>query len=134
MSKARILVIEDSPAMRQLMGRALDRMPQVEGWDEAADGAEALKMLASGTHALAIVDLNLPVLDGLKLIERIRGRPGGDTVKIIVVTTDAAEADRKRAMDLGADAYLLKPIQIHDLREAITKALSHPEPARGGEA
>lgn len=124
MSGARVLVVDDSPVIRQLMGRALDRLPEVEGWDEATDGVEALKRLATATYALALVDLNLPRLDGLKLIERIRSSDDGKNVKIIVVTTDSAEADRARAMQLGADSYLLKPVQLNALREAISRTLA----------
>jgi two-component system chemotaxis response regulator CheY len=128
MAHGRILVVEDSAVMRQLMGRAIDRLPQVDGWEEAEDGAEALRKLAGGEFALVIVDLHLPILGGLKLIERIRNGPRGDAMKIVVVTTDSAEVDRKRAMDLRADAYLLKPIQLHDLREAIARALDADPP------
>jgi two-component system chemotaxis response regulator CheY len=124
MSGARVLVVEDSPVMRQLMGRALDGVPGVSGWDEAADGVEALKRLAGGVYALALVDINLPRLDGLKLIERIRSGENGAGVKIIVVTTDSAEADRARAMQLGANGYLLKPVQLGALREAIARTLA----------
>jgi two-component system chemotaxis response regulator CheY len=124
MSGARVLVVEDSPVMRQLMGRALDGVPGVSGWDEAADGVEALKRLAGGVYALALVDINLPRLDGLKLIERIRSGENGAGVKIIVVTTDSAEADRARAMQLGANSYLLKPVQLGALREAIARTLA----------
>lgn len=123
MENARILVVEDSAVMRQLMGRAIERIPHVSGWEEAEDGVEALRKIAGGEFALVIVDLNLPILDGLKLIERIRMGPGGEATKIIVVTTESNVADRERAMALGADAYLLKPIQIQELRQAITRAL-----------
>lgn len=120
---ARILVVEDSAVMRQLMGRAIDGISEVEGWDEAEDGIQALRKLADGEYALVIVDLNLPVLDGLKLIERIRKEPGRAATKIVVVTTDSNAEDRRRAMELGADAYLLKPIQLQDLRNAIARTL-----------
>jgi len=123
MADIRILIVEDSPAMRMLMGRAVARLPGVTGFDEAADGAEALRKLQSTTYALVIVDINIPVLDGLKLIERIRASDKTRDAKVIVVTTDSAESDRKRAMDLGADAYLLKPIQLADLTAAIEQAL-----------
>jgi two-component system chemotaxis response regulator CheY len=117
------LVVEDSAVMRQLMGRAIDGISEVEGWDEAEDGIQALRKLADGEYALVIVDLNLPVLDGLKLIERIRKEPGRAATKIVVVTTDSNAEDRRRAMELGADAYLLKPIQLQDLRNAIARTL-----------
>ena len=124
MGGARILVVEDSAVMRQLMGRAIDGISEVEGWDEAEDGIQALRKLADGEYALVIVDLNLPVLDGLKLIERIRKEPGREATKIVVVTTDSNAEDRRRAMELGADAYLLKPIQLQDLRNAIARTLA----------
>lgn len=129
MKRARILVVEDSAVMRQLMGRAIDGVAEVEGWDEAENGIEALRKLAAAEYALVLVDLNLPVLDGLKLIERIRKDRDSAATKIMVVTTDSNEEDRRRAMQLGADAYLLKPIQLQALRDAIARAIA----SRGGE-
>ena len=129
MERARILVVEDSAVMRQLMGRAIDGVAEVEGWDEAENGIEALRKLAAAEYALVLVDLNLPVLDGLKLIERIRKDRDSAATKIMVVTTDSNEEDRRRAMQLGADAYLLKPIQLQALRDAIARAIA----SRGGE-
>src|SRR5262245_16738377 len=107
MAGLRVLIVEDSQAMRELITSALQRIPEVEALDEASDGGEALRLLSKHKYSIAVVDINLPVLDGLKLIERMRTKPATKRVRIIVVTADSAVRDRQRAMELGADAYLL---------------------------
>lgn len=121
MAGYRALIIEDSAVMRGLLARVLKTHVQFEGWDEASDGIEALRMIMSSSYDLLLVDLNLPRLDGLKLIERVRGSENAARTKIVVVTTDAAEEDRARAMQLGADAYLLKPVQLPELKATLDR-------------
>ena len=123
----RVLIVEDSPAMRELVASALARIPDVEAWDEAADGGEALQKLAAQNYSAAIVDINLPVLDGLKLIEHIRNNPTTKNLGIVVMTTNIASSDRVRAMELGADAYLLKPIQAGEFVDALARAVQRPK-------
>jgi two-component system chemotaxis response regulator CheY len=62
-----------------------------------------------------LVDINMPVLDGLRLIQLIREEPGHSGLRIVVITTEGASADREKAMALGADAYLTKPVQAGDV-------------------
>jgi two-component system, chemotaxis family, chemotaxis protein CheY len=103
------LVIDDSAAMRQQLCYALQRVLGVSPV-EAADGAEAWRRLSAGRFDIVITDINMPLLDGLKLIALVRGdRSPHRFVPIVVITTEGAEADRVRAMDLGASKYLVKP-------------------------
>ena len=62
---------------------------------------------------LALVDINMPVMDGLKLISLIRGEENLKQMPIVVITTEGATEDRERALSLGADEYLTKPIQAN---------------------
>ena len=110
MANQRVLIVEDSPTMRQLLVFALKRLKNVEIL-EAKDGMDGLRMVTSDQFDLAFVDINMPVMDGLKLISLIRGEEDLAFIPICVITTEGAQEDRERAIALGANEYLTKPIQ-----------------------
>ena len=118
-----ILVVEDSPTMRQLISFAMKRIPEAYVI-EATDGVDALKKLASDKIDLILCDINMPVMDGLKLVSLVRGNPSFKDIPIIMVTTEGAEEDRKRALAIGANAYLPKPIQTQELMKLVNTYLS----------
>jgi two-component system chemotaxis response regulator CheY len=104
------LVVEDSPMMRQLLVFALARVKQLKV-TEADDGVDGLRKLASGRFDIILTDINMPIMDGLKLVRRVRTDPVHKDVPIVIITTESAEEDRQRALSLGANAYITKPIQ-----------------------
>jgi two-component system chemotaxis response regulator CheY len=104
------LVVEDSPMMRQLLVFALSRVKQLKV-TEADDGVDGLRKLAAGKFDIILTDINMPIMDGLKLVKRVRTDAVHKNVPIVVITTESAEEDRQRAMSLGANAYITKPIQ-----------------------
>ena len=110
MTRYRCLVVEDSQVMRQLLVFALQRVRELDV-TEADDGVDALRKLAGNRFDLIITDINMPIMDGLKLVKRIRSDETYDEVPIIVVTTEGSQEDRQRALALGANAYITKPIQ-----------------------
>jgi two-component system chemotaxis response regulator CheY len=112
MARQRILIVEDSPTMRQLLVFALKRIKGVE-IVEAQDGMDGLRKVTSDHFDLAFVDINMPVMDGLKLISLIRGEEKLASMPICVITTEGAREDRERAIALGANEYLTKPIQAN---------------------
>ena len=112
MDRHRILIVEDSPTMRQLLVFSLNRLRNME-IVEAEDGMEGLRYLSSDHFDLALIDINMPVMDGLKLISRIRSEDKFASMPIVVITTEGAQEDRERALALGADEYLTKPIQAN---------------------
>ena len=119
-----ILVVEDSPTMRQLISFAMKRIPNASVI-EATDGVDALKKLSSDNKIdLILADINMPVMDGLKLVSLVRGNPSFKDIPIIMVTTEGAEEDRKRAIAIGANAYLPKPIQTQELLKLVTSFLT----------
>lgn len=118
-----ILVVEDSPTMRQLISFAMKRIPDARVI-EATDGVDALKKLSSDKIDLILCDINMPVMDGLKLVSLVRGNVTFKDIPIIMVTTEGAEEDRKRALAIGANAYLPKPIQTQELIKLVTTYLS----------
>ncbi len=121
MDRHRILIVEDSPTMRQLLVFALKRLKDVD-IVEAQDGMDGLRKVTSDHFDLALVDINMPVMDGLKLISLIRGEESLKSMPIVVITTEGAKEDRERALALGADEYLCKPIQANKVLQ-VAKSL-----------
>ena len=121
MAGHRILIVEDSPTMRQLLVFALKRMKGVD-IVEAQDGMDGLRKVTGDEFDLAFVDINMPVMDGLKLISLIRGEENLAAMPICVITTEGAKEDRERALSLGANEYLTKPIQANKVL-AVAKSL-----------
>lgn len=117
-----ILVVEDSPTMRQLISFAMKRITNSRVI-EATDGVDALKKLSSDKIDLILCDINMPVMDGLKLVSLVRGNQTFRDIPIIMVTTEGAEEDRKRAIAIGANAYLPKPIQTQELIKLVNTYL-----------
>lgn len=119
--RARILLVEDNELNRDMLIRRLNRA----GLDviSAADGQQALAMMASEHPALVLMDMNLPVMDGWTACrlaredERIRGIP------IIALTAHAMEADRLNALEAGCDDYATKPVDFPGLIAKIDKLL-----------
>lgn len=109
--------------MRRLMGNALARVECVDV-TEAEDGLDAMRKLATQKFDLIITDLNMPIMDGLKLIKRIRDDAVHRSTPIIVVTTERGAEDRARALALGANAYVTKPIRAPEIVENVKRALA----------
>jgi len=114
----RILVVEDYGPLRGPVVTAL----RDEGWtvDVAGDGDTALQAIAGQERDLVILDLMIPGVDGLNVLKRTRAT--GDMVHILVMTARDSVEDRVRALDAGADDYLVKPFAIEELI-ARTRAL-----------
>jgi two-component system chemotaxis response regulator CheY len=110
MAEHTCLIVEDSPMMRQLLVFALARLKGLR-IVEADDGVDGLRKLASTKFDVIITDINMPIMDGLKLVKRVRTDPLHKDTPILVITTESAQEDRQRALSLGANAYITKPIQ-----------------------
>jgi two-component system chemotaxis response regulator CheY len=119
---ATALVVDDSPAMRRQLGDVLLRMGLA--CDAAPDGAAAWRLLAAARYDVILTDINMPVLDGLKLIGLVRAAGAHRQTPIVVISTESAEADRNRALSLGADAYLVKPVQAQQVTDALRALLA----------
>ncbi|HEY5974153.1 MAG TPA: response regulator [Geobacteraceae bacterium] len=115
------LIVEDSPTMRQLISFALKRVRGIR-IVEANDGVDGLKKLSTARFDIIFTDINMPVMDGLKLISLVREDSNYKQVPIVVITTEGAQEDRDRALALGANDYITKPIQPNRILD-VTKAL-----------
>jgi len=110
MAEFSCLIVEDSPMMRQLLVFALARIKSLRV-TEADDGVDALRKLAASRFDIIITDINMPIMDGLKLVKRIRSDQVHKDTPIVIITTEGSQEDRQRALQLGANAYITKPIQ-----------------------
>ncbi len=122
MAEQLALVTEDSPTMRQLIVFALRRIPTLKV-TEADDGVDALKKMQTGKFDILITDINMPVMDGLKLVSMVRKDQVHKNIPIIVITTEGAQEDRQRALALGANAYITKPIQAQQVINTVKELL-----------
>ena len=122
MSEYKFLVVEDSPLMRQLITFALRRL-KGSVIDEAEDGVVGLKKLSHQKYDLIILDINMPIMNGLKVIGHIRSNPKLADLPILVVTTEGVEEDRARALELGANEYLTKPVDSSEVYNTVKKLL-----------
>lgn len=105
----KILTVDDSPTVRQLLRTTLSDA----GYDvvEAENGEQALKLVGDQEIDLLVTDLNMPKVDGITLIERIRQLPGKRFLPIIMLTTEGHEATRRRGKTAGASGWILKPFR-----------------------
>ncbi len=113
--------------MRQLLVFALSRVKQIKV-TEADDGVDGLKKLAAGKFDIILTDINMPIMDGLKLVKRVRTDPVHKDVPIVIITTESAEEDRQRALSLGANAYITKPIQAPQVIAKVRELLGIESP------
>jgi two-component system, chemotaxis family, chemotaxis protein CheY len=116
------LVVEDSPTMRQLIVFALSRIKTLKVV-EADDGVDALKKLSQQHFDILITDINMPMMDGLKLVSMVRKDEAHKEIPIIIITTEGAQEDRQRALSLGANAYITKPIQAPQVISKVKELL-----------
>jgi len=127
----KFLVIDDSPLVRSLVSIALSRISDAEV-TEASDGVDALKKMLAERYDMILADINMPLMDGLKLVYLVRKSPAMKNVPIVFITTEGTDVDRERGMALGADAYIPKPIYGPKLREVVNSLLTrngHETPA-----
>ncbi len=122
MPKFRCLIVEDSPTMRQLIVFALKRIPELD-IVEASDGVDALKKLPGQKTDLVLTDINMPIMDGLKLVSLMKSNPLYKEIPVVIITTEGAAEDREKGLALGARAYIPKPIQTNNLLKVVREIL-----------
>ncbi|MBN1608823.1 MAG: response regulator [Polyangiaceae bacterium] len=108
--------------MRQLLVFALARVKNLHV-TEADDGVDGLRKLAVGRYDIIVTDINMPIMDGLKLVKRVRSDPSHKDTPIVIITTEGSSEDRQRALQLGANAYITKPIQAPQVIATVKELL-----------
>lgn len=117
-----ILIAEDSAVTRAFLVSTLEDIDDLE-IVEASTGFEALKQLPRRKFSLIITDINMPDINGLELINFVKSNINYSSIPLIVVTTEGAENDRIKGLALGADEYLVKPIDPEELQAIVGKYL-----------
>jgi two-component system chemotaxis response regulator CheY len=126
-----VLVVDDSDTMRAMIKRALGMC----GLDigeiyEAANGIEALAQMHDHAVSVVFLDINMPVMNGVKLLKRVHDDPRLCGVPVIVASTDGSETRIRELMDAGARGYVRKPFRPEQVRDALLPIIG---PVRTGE-
>jgi len=120
----RILVVDDSDLMHSLMKYTLSRLKDFEVCF-AKNGKDALESVTNmGEPSLILLDINMPVMDGLEFLRKLVALGVVKRVPVIIVSTEGKDADVLRGLEAGARAYLRKPFRAQDLHTMIQKVLS----------
>jgi CheY-like chemotaxis protein len=117
----RILVVDDSPTVRQQLGGALEKMGFIV--ELAATGTDALKRLGANHFDLALVDVIMPEMDGYKLTREIKRDKKRKGMPVIILTSKSSPFDLARGALAGCDSFLTKPVPLKELQNAIIKHL-----------
>jgi two-component system response regulator MprA len=122
----RVLVVDDEPGVRGALERAL----KLERYDVqlAQDGRQALDALAETPFDAIVLDVSMPIIDGLEVCRRLRD--AGDSTPVLMLTARDAVDDRVAGLDAGADDYLVKPFALRELNARLRALLRRADPAR----
>jgi two-component system chemotaxis response regulator CheY len=118
----RILIVDDSIAMRQLEKKFLKEIG-FSDVTEAADGLEALQLVASEKFDMILMDWRMPVLSGLETLRQIKSNPQLDGVPVIMVTSESQKPKILEAIQSGAANYIVKPFDAAILKEKLSPFL-----------
>lgn len=115
-----LLIVDDSPVTRKMVRRAIGLCGlEVGQVHEAGDGAEALAKLAARPVDLVLADINMPVMNGVELVERMSKDPALAGIPVVIVATPISEGKVEKLLDTGARAYLAKPFRPEALRDLV---------------
>ena len=121
----KILVVDDSESIRQQVADGLTRAGfQVV---EAGDGIAALQQVKEHDFAMVILDVNMPFLNGLDLLDRLKKEPKTSHIPVIMLTTEAQRSVIERARQAGAKGWLIKPIKMENVVSTVSKLVKAAE-------
>lgn len=117
-----VLVVDDSETIRQQVASALERA----GFRvvEAADGVDGLERANQNELCMVILDVNMPRLNGLDMLERLRENPKHQSLPVLMLTTEVQQSMIERAKKAGARGWMIKPVKMDQLVSAVTKLAS----------
>ncbi len=118
----KLLVVEDSATMRQMIAATLGQVPGVE-IAQCASGFEALKAIPRERFDMVLTDINMPDINGLELIGFLKGNPDTRHIPVVILSTEGAQRDQDKGLSLGAAEYIVKPFQPEQLRATVVRHL-----------
>lgn len=119
-----VLIVDDSAAIRKILQRVLVQAEVPVGKvHEAGDGAEALEKLKTNKVGLILSDINMPIMDGIEFLSRLKADEGLKSVPILMVTTEGSQARVLQALELGAAGYVRKPFTAEQIKEKLAGIL-----------
>ena len=121
---AQVLVVDDSKLMREMLIACL-RGQEALAFTQASSGLEAIEQLSLKHFDLVLLDMNMPDIGGIEVVEFIRSQDRLSTVPIIIVTTRGDDASKERALAAGATRYLTKPFTPELIQREVGSALGH---------
>ena len=115
-----VLIVDDSSAIRKILQRVLRQVEApISEIYEAADGVEALAVLASQKVSFVLSDINMPNMDGLQLLSEIKNRAELKSLPVVMITTEGAQNKVLEAVNLGAAGYVRKPFTPEQIKEKL---------------
>ena len=126
MNVLNILIVDDSAAIRKVLIRVL-RQTELPLGDirEASDGQEAIEKLNEANAGLILSDINMPKMDGLQLLSRLRSEKRWKHIPVIMITTEGSKASVLQAVELGAQGYVRKPFTAEQIKDKITSCMRY---------
>lgn len=119
-----VLIVDDSAAIRKILTRVLRQTDLNLGEiREAGDGTEAIEILKTRTFGLILSDINMPQMDGLQLLARIKAQEHLRQVPVIMITTEGGQGKVMEAVQLGATGYVRKPFTAEQIKEKLSGVL-----------
>lgn len=122
--KLSVMIVDDSPAMRSFVRRVLDMSGlEIERCLQASNGQEALDLMNGAWVDVVLTDINMPVMDGEELLQRMSVHSIFRAIPVVVISTDRTECRIQKMLSLGAKGYVTKPFTPEILREQLEQSL-----------
>lgn len=132
-----VLIVDDSSSMRAIIKKTI----KVSGFNvgqflTAEDGTDAMKVLSAEWVDVVLTDINMPNMNGIELIKRMKEDEILETIPVVIVTTEGSERVKKQSMELGVKALIKKPFKPEDIRNALNRIMGEDRDGKkyyGGE-
>jgi two-component system chemotaxis response regulator CheY len=121
-NERKVLIVDDSETIRQQVASALERAGF--GVVEATDGIDGLERASQNELCMVILDVNMPRLDGLEMLERLKSDPRHAKLPVLMLTTEVQQSMIERAKKAGARGWMIKPVKMDQLVSTVNKLTS----------
>lgn len=120
----KILIVDDSSTMRRIIGNVVMQLGiEKESFDEAEDGLKAWNMLSNKQYDVILTDWNMPNMNGLELVKKIRAEGKHKNTPIIMITTEGGKSEVITALKAGVNNYIVKPFNAEILKDKLDGVL-----------